>query len=109
MRYLEQELQYMNENLVLENFNRCPGVSADPRSVLNFFQQSVLLSSLLTPLWNNSVKILYQTANQHSQQEGQMVFCQRLQYTLQAGLHMDHQAPAENDSSMLVQFLTPEV
>ncbi|RVE59203.1 hypothetical protein OJAV_G00186240 [Oryzias javanicus] len=60
MRYLEQELQYMNENLVLENFN-----------------------SLLTPLWNNSVKILYQTANQHSQQEGQMVFCQRLQYTLQ--------------------------
>uniref|UniRef100_A0A7N6BIQ5 Unc-13 homolog D (C. elegans) n=1 Tax=Anabas testudineus TaxID=64144 RepID=A0A7N6BIQ5_ANATE len=43
MRYLEQELQYMNENLVQENFN-----------------------SLLTPLWNNSVKILYQVATQHS-------------------------------------------
>ncbi|KAM9716012.1 protein unc-13 homolog D isoform 1-T1 [Menidia menidia] len=60
MRYLEQELQYMNENLVQENFN-----------------------SLLTPLWNNSVKILYQVATQHSQQEGLMVFCQRLLYTLQ--------------------------
>ncbi|XP_072229595.1 protein unc-13 homolog D [Leuresthes tenuis] len=60
MRYLEQELQYMNENLVQENFN-----------------------SLLTPLWNNSVKILYQVASQHSQQEGLMVFCQRLLYTLQ--------------------------
>ncbi|KAG8008953.1 Protein unc-13-like protein D [Nibea albiflora] len=60
MRYLEQELQYMNENLVQENFN-----------------------SLLTPLWNNSVKILYQVANQHQQQEGFMVFCQRLLYTLQ--------------------------
>uniref|UniRef100_A0A3B4WEI8 Unc-13 homolog D n=1 Tax=Seriola lalandi dorsalis TaxID=1841481 RepID=A0A3B4WEI8_SERLL len=59
MRYLEQELQYMNENLVQENFN------------------------LLTPLWNNSVRILYQVATQHSQQEGLMVFCQRLLYTLQ--------------------------
>ncbi|XP_041830237.1 protein unc-13 homolog D [Melanotaenia boesemani] len=60
MRYLEQELQYMNENLVQENFN-----------------------SLLTPLWNNSVKILYQVASQHPQPEGLMVFCQRLLYTLQ--------------------------
>ncbi|XP_007561008.1 protein unc-13 homolog D isoform X2 [Poecilia formosa] len=60
MRYLEQELQYMNENLVQENFN-----------------------SLLTPLWQNSVKILYQISTQHSQQEGLMVFCQRLLYTLQ--------------------------
>ncbi|XP_075889902.1 protein unc-13 homolog D isoform X2 [Nelusetta ayraudi] len=60
MRYLEQELQYMNENLVKENFN-----------------------SLLTPLWNNSVKILHQVATQHPQQEGLMVFCQRLLYTLQ--------------------------
>ncbi|XP_026171952.1 protein unc-13 homolog D [Mastacembelus armatus] len=60
MRYLEQELQYMNENLVQENFN-----------------------SLLTPLWNNSVKILYQVATQHPQQEGLMVYCQRLLYTLQ--------------------------
>ncbi|XP_028263625.1 protein unc-13 homolog D isoform X2 [Parambassis ranga] len=60
MRYLEQELQYMNENLVQENFN-----------------------SLLTPLWNNSVKILYQVATHHPQQEGLMVFCQRLLYTLQ--------------------------
>ncbi|XP_062298549.1 protein unc-13 homolog D [Scomber scombrus] len=60
MRYLEQELQYMNENLVQENFN-----------------------SLLTPLWNNSVMILYQEATKHPQQEGLMVFCQRLLYTLQ--------------------------
>ncbi|XP_035998396.1 protein unc-13 homolog D isoform X2 [Fundulus heteroclitus] len=60
MLYLEQELHYMNENLVQENFN-----------------------SLLTPLWQNSVKILYQVGNQHSQQEGFMVFCQRLLYTLQ--------------------------
>ncbi|KAM8836606.1 protein unc-13 homolog D-like isoform 2-T2 [Spinachia spinachia] len=60
MRYLEQEMQYMNENLVQENFN-----------------------SLLTPLWNNSVKILYQVATQHPQQEGLVVFCQRLLYTLQ--------------------------
>uniref|UniRef100_A0A669D7Y5 Unc-13 homolog D (C. elegans) n=1 Tax=Oreochromis niloticus TaxID=8128 RepID=A0A669D7Y5_ORENI len=62
MRYLEQELQYMNENLVQENFN-----------------------SLLTPLWNNSVKIIHQVANQHQQQEGLMVFSQRLLYTLQVG------------------------
>ncbi|XP_042253604.1 protein unc-13 homolog D [Thunnus maccoyii] len=60
MRYLEQELQYMNENLVQENFN-----------------------SLLTPLWNNSVMILYQVATKHPQQEGLMVYCQRLLYTLQ--------------------------
>ncbi|KAK1881404.1 Protein unc-13 like D [Dissostichus eleginoides] len=63
MRYLEQELHYMNENLVQENFN-----------------------SLLTPLWINSVKILHQVAaqhHQHHQQEGLMVFCQRLLYTLQ--------------------------
>ncbi|KAL6094641.1 unc13d [Pungitius sinensis] len=60
MRYLEQELQYMNENLVQENFN-----------------------SLLTPLWNNSVKIIYQVTTGHPQQEGFMVFCQRLLYTLQ--------------------------
>ncbi|KAM6951472.1 protein unc-13 homolog D [Aplochiton taeniatus] len=60
MRYLEKELQYMNENLVQENFN-----------------------SLLTPLWTNSVKILYQVATQHQQQEGLVVFCRRLQYTLQ--------------------------
>uniref|UniRef100_A0A8C3ASU8 Unc-13 homolog D n=1 Tax=Cyclopterus lumpus TaxID=8103 RepID=A0A8C3ASU8_CYCLU len=60
MRYLERELHYMNENLVQENFN-----------------------SLLTPLWNNSVKILYQVASQHPQQGGLMVFCQRLLYTLQ--------------------------
>ncbi|CAG02572.1 unnamed protein product, partial [Tetraodon nigroviridis] len=60
MRHLEQELGYMNENLVQENFN-----------------------SLLTPLWENSVKILHQMATQHPQQEGLMVYCQRLQYTLQ--------------------------
>ncbi|XP_058477228.1 protein unc-13 homolog D [Solea solea] len=60
MQYLEQELKYMNENLVQENFN-----------------------SLLTPLWNHSVKIIYQVATQHPQQEGFMVFCQRLLYTLQ--------------------------
>ncbi|XP_004557544.1 protein unc-13 homolog D [Maylandia zebra] len=60
MRYIEQELQYMNENLVQENFN-----------------------SLLTPLWNNSVKIIHQVANQHQLQEGLMVFSQRLLYTLQ--------------------------
>ncbi|XP_061611678.1 protein unc-13 homolog D isoform X6 [Phyllopteryx taeniolatus] len=60
MRYLEKELHYMNENLVQENFN-----------------------SLLTPLWNNSVKILHQMASEHSQQEGLIVFCHRLLYTLQ--------------------------
>ncbi|KAM3859899.1 protein unc-13 homolog D [Diretmus argenteus] len=60
MRYLEKELQYMNENLVHENFN-----------------------SLLTPLWINSVKSLHQVANHYPHQEGFMVFCQRLQYTLQ--------------------------
>ncbi|XP_049615716.1 protein unc-13 homolog D isoform X1 [Syngnathus scovelli] len=60
MRYLEKELHYMNENLVEENFN-----------------------SLLTPLWDNSVKILHQMAAEHSQQDGLMVFCHRLLYTLQ--------------------------
>nr|XP_020481010.1 protein unc-13 homolog D isoform X1 [Monopterus albus] len=60
MRYLEKELQYMNKTLVPKNFN-----------------------SLLTPLWNNSVEVLYQVATQHPQQEGLMVFCQRLLYTLQ--------------------------
>ncbi|XP_024913219.1 protein unc-13 homolog D isoform X2 [Cynoglossus semilaevis] len=60
MQYLEQELKYMNENLVQENFN-----------------------SLLTPLWNNSVKIFQQVTKQDSHQEGFMVFCQRLLYTLQ--------------------------
>ncbi|XP_051926412.1 protein unc-13 homolog D isoform X2 [Hippocampus zosterae] len=60
MRYLEKELHYMNENLVQENFN-----------------------SLLTPLWNNSVKILYQMAAAHSHHGGLMVFCHRLLYTLQ--------------------------
>ncbi|XP_068614263.1 protein unc-13 homolog D-like [Brachionichthys hirsutus] len=60
MRYLEQELHYMNENLVQENF-----------------------SSLLTPLWNNSVRILHHVAAQHPQQQGLEVFCQRLLYTLQ--------------------------
>uniref|UniRef100_A0A8C6SG08 Unc-13 homolog D (C. elegans) n=1 Tax=Neogobius melanostomus TaxID=47308 RepID=A0A8C6SG08_9GOBI len=60
MRFLEKELEYMNENLVQENFN-----------------------SLLTPLWNNSVQILLQEASQPQHQEGFMVYCQRLLYTLQ--------------------------
>ncbi|XP_010890199.1 protein unc-13 homolog D [Esox lucius] len=60
MKYLERELQYMNENLVQENFN-----------------------SLLTPLWINSLRTLYQVATQPRQDEGLMVFCQRLKYTLQ--------------------------
>ncbi|XP_061665757.1 protein unc-13 homolog D [Syngnathoides biaculeatus] len=60
MRYLEKELHDMNQNLVQENFN-----------------------SLLTPLWNNSMKILHQMVSEHSQQEGFMVFCHRLLYTLQ--------------------------
>lgn len=46
---------------------------------------SSLMSSLLTPLWNNSVKIINQVATQHQQQEGLMVFSQRLLYTLQVG------------------------
>ncbi|XP_063075587.1 protein unc-13 homolog D [Engraulis encrasicolus] len=57
MRYLEKELQYMNENLVQENFN-----------------------SLLTPLWTNSLKILHQVS---TQEEGNLVYFQRLHYTLQ--------------------------
>ncbi|XP_011616836.1 protein unc-13 homolog D isoform X2 [Takifugu rubripes] len=60
MRHLEKELGYMNENLVQENFN-----------------------SLLTPLWENSVRILHQMATQHPQQAQFMVYCQRLLYTLQ--------------------------
>ncbi|XP_028332277.1 protein unc-13 homolog D isoform X2 [Gouania willdenowi] len=60
MRYLEQELHYMNEVLVQENF-----------------------SSLLTPLWKNSLQILHQEWIQHQQQKGLMVFSQRLLYTLQ--------------------------
>lgn len=46
---------------------------------------SFLLPSLLTPLWNNSVKIFQQVTKQDSHQEGFMVFCQRLLYTLQVG------------------------
>ncbi|KAL1264690.1 hypothetical protein QQF64_005045 [Cirrhinus molitorella] len=57
MKYLEKELQYMNENLVQENFN-----------------------SLLTPLWNNSVKILHQMS---LQEDSNLVYFQRLRYTLQ--------------------------
>ncbi|KAL4648069.1 hypothetical protein GN956_G8309 [Arapaima gigas] len=57
MRYLEKELQYMNENLVQENFN-----------------------SLLAPLWLNSVQILDQVSKNQS---GVMEFYQRLHYTLQ--------------------------
>ncbi|XP_070975559.1 protein unc-13 homolog D-like isoform X1 [Oncorhynchus clarkii lewisi] len=60
IKYLERELQYMNENLVQENFN-----------------------SLLTPLWTNSIRTLYQVATQQKQEDGLMVFCQRLQFTLQ--------------------------
>ncbi|KAM8887841.1 protein unc-13 homolog D [Synchiropus picturatus] len=60
MDYLLKELKDMNENLVQENFN-----------------------SLLTPLWNNSVKILHQVAAEHAQQEAFMVVSQRLYYTLQ--------------------------
>ncbi|CDQ72049.1 unnamed protein product [Oncorhynchus mykiss] len=52
----------MNENLVQENFNRY---------------------SLLTPLWTNSIRTLYQVATQQKQEDGLMVFCQRLQFTLQ--------------------------
>ncbi|XP_064806729.1 protein unc-13 homolog D-like isoform X6 [Oncorhynchus masou masou] len=62
IKYLERELQYMNENLVQENFNRY---------------------SLLTPLWTNSIRTLYQVATQQKQEDGLMVFCQRLQFTLQ--------------------------
>lgn len=57
MKYLEKELQYMNENLVQENFN-----------------------SLLTPLWMNSVKILHQIS---LREDSNMVYFQRLLYTLQ--------------------------
>ncbi|XP_029620589.1 protein unc-13 homolog D [Salmo trutta] len=60
IKYLERELQYMNENLVQENFN-----------------------SLLTPLWTNSIRTLYQVATQQKQEDGLMVFCQRLKFTLQ--------------------------
>lgn len=57
--------------------------------VVVFIQFFLCVSSLLTPLWENSVKILHQMATQHPQQEGLMVYCQRLQYTLQVG----YQAP----------------
>ncbi|XP_051968495.1 protein unc-13 homolog D [Xyrauchen texanus] len=57
MKYLETELQYMNENLVQENFN-----------------------SLLTPLWVNSIKILHQMSQQ---EDSNLVYFQRLLYTLQ--------------------------
>uniref|UniRef100_A0A8C2JEH8 Unc-13 homolog D (C. elegans) n=1 Tax=Cyprinus carpio TaxID=7962 RepID=A0A8C2JEH8_CYPCA len=57
MKYLEKELQYMNENLVQENFN-----------------------SLLTPLWMNSVKILHQMS---LQEDSNLVYFQRLLYALQ--------------------------
>ncbi|XP_051522810.1 protein unc-13 homolog D-like isoform X1 [Myxocyprinus asiaticus] len=57
MKYLETELQYMNENLVQENFN-----------------------SLLTPLWMNSVKILQQMS---TQEDSNLIYFQRLLYTLQ--------------------------
>uniref|UniRef100_A0A672JWK3 Protein unc-13 homolog D-like n=1 Tax=Sinocyclocheilus grahami TaxID=75366 RepID=A0A672JWK3_SINGR len=57
MKYLEKELQYMNENLVQENFN-----------------------SLLTPLWMNSVKILHQM---FLQEDSNLVYVQRLLYALQ--------------------------
>lgn len=46
---------------------------------------SSFASSLLKPLWDNSVKILHQVSTQHPQTEGLMVFCQRLLYTLQVG------------------------
>ncbi|TRY60318.1 hypothetical protein DNTS_013653 [Danionella cerebrum] len=59
MKYLEKELQYMNENLVQDNFN-----------------------SLLTPLWMNSVKILQQMSQQ---EDSNLVYFQRLLYSLQAG------------------------
>ncbi|KAJ8399738.1 hypothetical protein AAFF_G00408430 [Aldrovandia affinis] len=57
MRYLEKELQYLNENLVQENFN-----------------------SMLASLWTNSVQILDQVSRQPS---GMMEFYQRLHYMLQ--------------------------
>ncbi|KAL7869518.1 hypothetical protein AOLI_G00135060 [Acnodon oligacanthus] len=57
MRYLEEELKYMNENLVQENFN-----------------------SLLTALWTNSVKILHQVSQK---EDSSVVYFQRLQFTLQ--------------------------
>ncbi|XP_064179341.1 protein unc-13 homolog D isoform X2 [Anguilla rostrata] len=57
MRYLEKELQYMNENLVQENFN-----------------------SMLAVLWTSSVQVLDQVSHQQS---GVMQFYQKLHYTLQ--------------------------
>lgn len=61
------------------------------------------MSSLLTPLWNNSVKILYQVATQHPQQEGLMVFCQRLLYTLQVSLRSHIEL--DNNCRKLLQYL----
>lgn len=55
------------------------------KSNLSGFSLQCFMSSLLTPMWNNSVEILHQVATQHPQQEGMMVFCQRLLYTLQVG------------------------
>ncbi|KAJ8334074.1 hypothetical protein SKAU_G00397130 [Synaphobranchus kaupii] len=57
MRYLEKELQYMNQNLVQENFN-----------------------SMLAALWTNSIQMLGQVSQQQS---GVMGFYQRLHYMLQ--------------------------
>ncbi|XP_058845902.1 protein unc-13 homolog D isoform X2 [Acipenser ruthenus] len=57
MRFLEQELHYMNENLVQENFN-----------------------SLLAPLWTHAIKILHRVSQQ---QVFSLEFYQRLQYALQ--------------------------
>ncbi|XP_076855477.1 protein unc-13 homolog D [Brachyhypopomus gauderio] len=57
MKYLEKELKFMNENLVHENF-----------------------SSLLTPLWTNSVKILHQVSQQ---EDSSVVYFQRMLFTLQ--------------------------
>lgn len=54
-------------------------------SLMKFCLHISLIPSLLTPLWDNSVKILHQVATQHSDQGGLMVFCQRLLYTLQVG------------------------
>lgn len=90
MAYLEQELQYMNENLVQENFYRYEDqISSKYRLKLEKRLHACPVSccSLLTPLWNNSVKIIHQLATQHQQQqqEGLMVYCQRLLYTLRVG------------------------
>lgn len=135
MRYLERELHYMNENLVQENFNRYKTrfepstrhsclylVAVVDLSWFNLVCQCGLcrcfspVSSLLTPLWNNSVKILYQVATQHPQQEGLMVFCQRLLYTLQVcpqhqnyGCSHSWCGPWVPQAFKPSSFMTPEV